>query len=70
MTPTALFASDSAEWIPISVTPPAGEGLELCVIDYDEIVVPLPYPCHRSGADFVDASNKKRLDIQPTRWRK
>jgi len=40
------------------------------VIDYDEIVVPLPYPCHRSGADFVDASNKKRLDIQPTRWRK
>jgi BON domain len=36
----------------------------------DEIVVSLPYPCHRSGADFVDASNKKHIDIQPTHWRK
>ena len=70
MTPIPSLASDFAEWLPISVTPPAGEGLELCVMDYDEIVVQLPYPCHRSGADFVDASNKKRVDIQPTHWRK
>jgi hypothetical protein len=39
-------------------------------MDYDEIVLPLPYQCHRNGADFVDASNKKHIDIQPTHWRK
>ena len=70
MTPIPSPASDSVEYLPISVTPPAGEDLELCVMDYDEIVVPLPYPCHRSGADFVDALNKKHIDIQPTHWRK
>jgi hypothetical protein len=62
--------SDSAEWLPVSVLPPAGEDLELCVLDYDEIVVSLPYPCHTSGSHFVDASNKKHVDIQPTHWRK
>jgi hypothetical protein len=62
------LASDSAEWLPVSVTPPAGEDLELCVMDYNEIVVPLPYPCDRTGPDFVDASNKKHVDIQPTHW--
>jgi hypothetical protein len=62
--------SDSAEWLSISMSPPDGQDLEVCVMDYDEIVVPLPYPCHRNGADFVDASNKKRIDIQPTHWRK
>jgi hypothetical protein len=60
----------SAEWLPVSMTPPEGEELEICVMDYDEIVVPLPYPCHRSGTEFVDASNKDRIDIQPTHWRK
>ena len=40
------------------------------MLDYDEIVVPLPFPCHRSGTDFVDASNRKHIDIQPTHWRK
>jgi hypothetical protein len=70
MTPISSHALDSDEWLPVSVTPPAGEDLELCIMDYDEIVVPLPYPCHRSGSDFVDASNKKHVDIQPTHWRK
>ena len=70
MTAIPSPASDPAEWLPISVTPPAEEDLELCVMDYDEIVVPLSYPCHRSGVDFLDASNKKRVDIQPTHWRK
>jgi hypothetical protein len=63
-------ASDCAEWLPVSVLPPEGEDLELCVLDYGEIVVPVPYPCHRSGSDFVDASNKKHVDVQPTHWRK
>jgi hypothetical protein len=62
--------SDSAEWLPISMPPPDGQDLEVCVMDYDEIVVPLPYPCRRSGGDLVDASNNKRVDIQPTHWRK
>ena len=70
MTSIPSLAFDFAEWLPISVAPPAGEDLELCVMDYDEIVVPLPYPCYRSGADFVDASDQKRIDIQPTHWRK
>ena len=65
-----LSPSNFAEWLPVSVTAPAEEEIELCVMDYDEIVVPLPYPCHRSGPDFVDASNKRRIDIQPTHWRR
>jgi hypothetical protein len=39
-----------------------------CDVGY-AIVVPLPYPCHRSGPDFVDASNRKHIDIQPTQRR-
>jgi len=70
MTYILSAASDSEEWLPVSMTPPAGEDLELSVLDYDAIVVPLSYPCHRIGGDFVDASNKKHLDIQPTHWRK
>ncbi len=62
--------SGSEEWLSISQMPPEGEDLELCAMDYDEIVVALPYPCHRRGSDFVDASNKRHIDIQPTHWRK
>ena len=43
--------------------------LEVCVIDYDGIVHALVYPCHKSGTEWVDASNKKHIDIQPTHWR-
>jgi hypothetical protein len=57
------------EWQPISMTPPDGD-LEVCVMDYDGIILALGYPCHKSGTDFVDASNRKRIDIQPTHWRK
>ena len=51
------------------MTPP-DEDLEVCVIDYNGIVRALAYPCHKSGDDFVDPSNNKRIDIQPTHWRK
>jgi hypothetical protein len=64
----AIHAS-SAEWLPISIAPPDGE-LEVCVIDYDGIVHALVYPCHKSGTEWVDASNKKHIDFQPTHWRK
>jgi len=60
----------SDEWLPVSSVPAEGENVEVCVMDFDEIVVALPYPCHRVGMDFVDASNKKHIDIQPTHWRK
>jgi len=59
----------SREWLPVSITPPAGD-LEVCVIDYDGIVLALAYPCRVNGADWIDASNRRRLDIQPTHWRK
>ena len=30
----------------------------------------LVFPVRKSGTDWVDASTKKRIDIQPTHWRK
>jgi hypothetical protein len=59
----------SAEWMSVSIAPP-DEDLEVCVVDYDGIVLALDYPCHKHGADWVDASNKKHIDVQPTHWRK
>jgi hypothetical protein len=58
-----------AEWLPVSIAPSAGDDLEVCVMDYNGIVHALAYPCHRRGAEWVDASNEKRVDIQPTHWR-
>lgn len=68
--PSDPVPSDPAEWLSIAMLPPDGQDLEVCVIDYDEIIVPLPYPCRRSGTDLVDASNKRRIDVQPTHWRR
>jgi hypothetical protein len=60
----------TAEWLPVSIAPSDGEDLEVCVMDYDGIVLALTYACHKSGAGWVDASNEKHVDIQPTHWRK
>jgi hypothetical protein len=57
-----------SEWLPIA-TAPSNEDLEICVMDYDGIVEALGYPCHKIGAEWIDASNKERVDIQPTHWR-
>ena len=57
------------EWLSVSVAPSVGD-LEVCVMDYDGIVQALEYSCHKNGAEWVDASNKKHIDIQPTHWRK
>jgi hypothetical protein len=62
--------SNFAEYYPLSGTPAAGEEFELCVIDYDEIVVPLPHPCHRSGMVLLMLQAGRRIDIEPTHWRK
>jgi hypothetical protein len=58
-----------AEWLPVSIAPSDGD-LEVCVMDYNGIVQALVYPFHKDGAEWVDASNKKHVDIQPTHWRK
>jgi hypothetical protein len=34
------------------------------------IVHALVFPCHKDGAEWVGASDKKHADIQPTHWRK
>ena len=57
------------EWLPVSIVAPDGD-LEIGVMDYDGLIVALPYPCHRSGVGFVDAANRRHVDIQPTHWRK
>ncbi len=57
-----------AEWLPASIAPPDGD-LEICVLDYDGIVHALAFPCHKDGAEWVDASGR-RVDTQPTHWRK
>jgi hypothetical protein len=58
-----------AEWLPVSSAPSGGD-LEVCVLDYDGIVHALAIPCHKDGAEWVDALNKKHVYIQPTHWRK
>ena len=58
-----------AEWLPVSTAPSDGD-LEVCALDYDGIVHALVFPCRKDGAQWVDTSNKKHVDIQPTHWRK
>ena len=57
-----------AEWLPVSIAP-SDADLEVCVMDFDGIVHALAFPCHQDKTGWVDASKKKRLDIQPTHWR-
>jgi hypothetical protein len=61
--------SSPAEWLPVSIAPSDGE-LEVCVLDYDGMVHALVFPCHKDGAEWVDALNEKHAHIQPTHWRK
>jgi hypothetical protein len=58
-----------AEWLPVSIAP-SDRDLEVCVLDYDGIVHALAFPCHKDGAEWVDASDRKYADIEPTQWRK
>ena len=60
----------AAEWLPVSVAP-SDRDLEVYVIDYDGIVHALRYPCHRNGAEWIDASNKRHVHVHvhPTHWR-
>ena len=38
----------TAEWLPVSIAPSDGEDLEVCVMDYDGIVLALTYACHKA----------------------
>jgi hypothetical protein len=55
-------------WLPVSIAP-KNAGLEVCVIDKRGIHA-LVYPVHKRGTVWVDATTKKRIDIEPTHWRK
>ena len=61
--------SQPTEWLPILIAP-SDAGLEVCVMDYDGIVHALKFPCQQDKTGWVDAATKKRIDIQPTHWRK
>ena len=59
----------TAEWLPVSIGPPDA-NLEVCIVGFDGNVHALMYPCLRNGTDWVDATNNKQIQIQPTHWRK
>jgi hypothetical protein len=63
-----LVQSLPGEWLPVSLAP-SDADLEVCVMDFDGIVHSLAFPCHKDKTGWVDASTKKRIDIQPTHWR-
>jgi hypothetical protein len=56
------------KWLPVSIAP-SDTALEVGVMDKHGVHA-LVFPVHKSGTDWVDASTKKRVDIQPTHWRK
>jgi hypothetical protein len=56
------------KWLPVSIAPPDVD-LEVCVMDGREIHA-LIFPCRKSGPAWVNATTKKRVDIEPTHWRK
>jgi hypothetical protein len=55
------------KWLPVSIAPRDGD-LEVCVIDKAGVHA-LIFPCRKNGNEWVDASTRKRIDIQPTHWR-
>ena len=42
----------TAEWLPVSIAPSDGEDLEVCVMDYDGIVLALTTSRGRMGRRF------------------
>ena len=55
------------KWLPVSIAP-SDSDLEACVVENGEVYA-LVFPCRRVGDTWVDASTKRRIDIQPTHWR-
>jgi hypothetical protein len=59
----------SPEWLPASVAPTDTE-LEVCVLALDGMVHALSFPCHKVGADWIDAAGNRQSGIEPTQWRR
>jgi hypothetical protein len=55
------------KWLPVSIAP-SDADLEVCILN-EQGLHALVFPVRKRGADWVDASTKKRIDIQPTHWR-
>jgi hypothetical protein len=55
------------KWLPVSIAP-SDSDLEVCVIDGGTAHA-LIFPCRKNGTEWVDASTRKRIDIEPTHWR-
>lgn len=55
-------------WLPVSIAP-FDADLEVAVMEKRGVHA-LVFPVRRSGSDWVDALTKRRIDIQPTHWRK
>ena len=56
------------KWLPVSIAPEDAD-LEVCVIE-QSLPHALIFPVRKRGTDWVDAATKKRIDIEPTHWRK
>jgi hypothetical protein len=56
------------KWLPVSIAPPDTD-LEVGVMDKHGVHA-LIFPVRKSGTDWVDVSTKKRIDVEPTHWRK
>lgn len=58
-----------AKWLPVSIAP-SDADLEVCVIDKKGMIHALVFPVRKNGTGWADAATKKRIDIEPTHWRK
>ena len=63
----ARIHSLSKKWLPILIAP-SDSDLEVCVIDKGTVHA-LIFPCRKNGTQWVDASTRKQIDIEPTHWR-
>lgn len=61
----SIFGSD---WQPIGRAP-WERDIELAVIDSDELVHALGYPCRRTFSGWLTAQTRKWIEIRATHWR-
>jgi hypothetical protein len=64
---TSVFSLPD-KWLPVAIAP-SDADLEVCVMDKQGIHA-LVFPSRKNGSQWVDASTKACIDIQPTHWRK
>jgi hypothetical protein len=54
-------------WHPVS-TAPFDRDLELAVVAHDGAHA-LVFPCRRILGGWINATDKRRIDVRPTHWR-